>query len=388
MTEFFIHSFNTLSHGFVGYIIPFLFVLTLVVFFHELGHFLVARWAGVKVLTFSLGFGPELVGFNDRHGTRWKISAVPLGGYVKFFGDDSEASTPSSETLSSMTEEERAGSFHHKKVGPRAAIVAAGPIANFILAIVIFTCLFTFFGKPSTSARVDKVEVGSAAEKAGFQVGDVVTAIDGSTIGSFSDMQRIVVAHAGDQLTFAIKRGDSTLELRGTPELKEVKDPFGNTHRQGVMGITRATSPGEITTEKVDPATAAWLGVKETWFVVDQTLSYIGNVFTGRASADQIGGPIRIAQISGQVATLGITPLLHLAAVLSISIGLLNLFPVPLLDGGHLLFYGAEVLRGRPLSDKSQEYGFRVGLALVLMLMVFAFYNDFHQVPWLRSLFG
>jgi regulator of sigma E protease len=388
MSEFFLHSFNTLSQGFVGYIIPFLFVLTIVVFFHELGHFLVARWAGVKVLTFSLGFGPELVGFDDRRGTRWKISAVPLGGYVKFFGDESEASTPSSETLSSMTEEEREGSFHHKKVGPRAAIVAAGPIANFILAIVIFTCLFTFFGKPSTTARVDKVEVGSAAEKAGFQVGDVVTAIDGSAIGSFSDMQRIVVAHAGDQLTFGIKRGDATLELRGTPELKPVKDPFGNTHQQGVMGITRATSPGEVTTEKVNPATALWLGVKETWFVVDQTLSYIGNVFTGRASADQIGGPIRIAQISGQVATLGLAALLHLAAVLSISIGLLNLFPVPLLDGGHLLFYGAEVLRGRPLSDKSQEYGFRVGLALVLMLMVFAFYNDFHQVPWLRSLFG
>ena len=388
MSEFFLHSFNTLSHGFVGYIIPFLFVLTIVVFFHELGHFLVARWAGVKVLTFSLGFGPELVGFNDRHGTRWKISAVPLGGYVKFFGDDSEASTPSSEALSSMTEEERSGSFHHKKVGARAAIVAAGPIANFILAIVIFTGLFTFFGKPSTTARVDKVEAGSAAAAAGFQVGDVVTAIDGTKIGSFSDMQRIVVGHAGDQLTFAIQRGDSTLELRGTPELREVKDQFGNTHRQGVMGITRATTPGEATTEKVDPATALWLGVKETWFVIDQTLSYIGNVFTGRASADQIGGPIRIAQISGQVATLGLTPLLHLAAVLSISIGLRNLFPVPLLDGGHLLFYGAEVLRGRPLSDKSQEFGFRVGLALVLMLMMFAFYNDFHQVPWLRSLFG
>jgi regulator of sigma E protease len=388
MSEFFLHSFNTLSHGFIGYIIPFLFVLTIVVFFHELGHFLVARWAGVKVLTFSLGFGPELAGFNDRHGTRWKISAVPLGGYVKFFGDDSEASTPSSEALASMTEEERAGSFHHKKVGPRAAIVAAGPIANFLLAIVIFTCLFTFFGKPSTTARVDQVEAGSAAAAAGFQVGDVVTAIDGKIIESFSDMQRIVVTHAGDQLVFTVKRGDSTQQLQGTPELREVKDPFGNTHRQGVMGITRSTSAGEVTTEKVDPATALWLGVKETWFVIDQTLSYIGNVFTGRASADQIGGPIRIAQISGQVATLGLTPLLHLAAVLSISIGLLNLFPVPLLDGGHLLFYAAEVLRGRPLSDRSQEYGFRVGLVLVLMLMVFAFYNDFHQVPWLKSLFG
>ena len=388
MSEFFLHSFNTLSHGFIGYIIPFLFVLTIVVFFHELGHFLVARWAGVKVLTFSLGFGPELAGFNDRHGTRWKISAVPLGGYVKFFGDDSEASTPSSEALASMTEEERAGSFHHKKVGPRAAIVAAGPIANFLLAIVIFTCLFTFFGKPSTTARVDQVDAGSAAAAAGFQVGDVVTAIDGKPIGSFSDMQRMVGTRAGEPLTFTIKRGDSTLQLHGTPELKEVKDPFGNAHRLGVLGITRKTSAGEVTTERVDPATAFWLGVKETWFVIDQTLSYIGNVFTGRASADQIGGPIRIAQISGQVATLGITPLLHLAAVLSISIGLLNLFPVPLLDGGHLLFYAAEVARGRPLSDRSQEYGFRFGLVLVLMLMVFAFYNDFHQVPWLKSLFG
>src|SRR6202045_3208359 len=212
MSEFFLHSFNTLGHGLIGYAIPFLFVLTIVVFFHELGHFLVARWAGVKVLTFWLGFGPELAGFDDRHGTGWKISAVPLGGYVKFFGDDSEASTPSSDALASMSEEERQGSFHHKKVGPRAAIVAAGPIANFILAIVIFTCLFTFFGKPSTSARVDQVEAGSAAATAGFQVGDIVTAIDGSKIDSFSDMQRIVSVRAGEPMTFTIKRGDSTLE--------------------------------------------------------------------------------------------------------------------------------------------------------------------------------
>ena len=376
MSEFFLNSFNTLGHGLVGYIIPFLFVLTIVVFFHELGHFLVARWAGVKVLTFSLGFGPELVGFNDRHGTRWKISAIPLGGYVKFFGDDSEASTPSTEALANMTAEEQAGSFHHKKVGPRAAIVAAGPIANFILAIVIFTCLFTFFGKPSTTARVDKIEANSAAARAGFQVGDIVTAIDGKTIGSFSDMQRIVGVHAGDQLTFTIKRGDSTLQLKGTPEQREVKDPFGNAHRLGVLGITRATAPGDVVTERVDPGTAVWLGVKETWFVVDRTLAYIGGVFTGREAADQVGGPLRIAQISGQVATIGLTALIHLAAVLSISIGLLNLFPVPLLDGGHLLFYGIEAVRGKPLSERAQEMGFRIGLALVVMLMIFATFND------------
>ncbi|WGR91970.1 RIP metalloprotease RseP [Bradyrhizobium sp. ISRA443] len=376
MPEFFLHSFNTLSHGLVGYIVPFLFVLTIVVFFHELGHFLVARWAGVKVLTFSLGFGPELVGFNDRHGTRWKISAVPLGGYVKFFGDDTEASTPAAATLAAMTAEERQGSFHHKSVGRRAAIVAAGPFANFILAIAIFTCLFTFFGKPSTSARVDKVEANSAAAAAGFQIGDIVTAIDGTKIDSFSDMQRIVSINAGDALTFTVKRGNSTVQLRGTPELREVKDPFGNTHRMGVMGITRATAPGDAVTEKVDPVTALGLGVKETWFVIDRTLAYIGGIFTGREAADQVGGPLRIAQISGQVATIGVAALIHLAAVLSISIGLLNLFPVPLLDGGHLLFYSVEAIRGRPLSERAQEMGFRIGLGLVLMLMVFATYND------------
>jgi len=376
MSEFFLHSFNTLSHGFIGYIVPFLFVLTIVVFFHELGHFLIARCAGVKVLTFSLGFGPELAGFNDRRGTRWKISAVPLGGYVKFFGDESEASAPSFDALAGMTEEEKAGSFHHKTVGARAAIVAAGPIANFLLAIVIFTCLFTFFGKPSTSARVDRIEANSAAAAAGFQVGDIVTAIDGTKIESFSDMQRIVGTQAGEHLTFTVKRGENTVQLQGTPELREVKDPFGNAHRQGVLGITRQTAAGDVVTERVDPATAMWLGVKETWFVIDRTLAYIGGIFTGREAADQVGGPLRIAQISGQVATIGLAALIHLAAVLSISIGLLNLFPVPLLDGGHLLFYAVEAVRGRPLSERAQEMGFRIGLGLVLMLMVFATYND------------
>ena len=376
MSEFFLHGFNTLSHGVIGYIVPFLFVLTIVVFFHELGHFLVARWAGVKVLTFSLGFGPELAGFNDRHGTRWKISAIPLGGYVKFFGDESEASTPSNAALEAMTAEEREGSFHHKKVGPRAAIVAAGPIANFILAIVIFAGLFAFFGRPNATARVDKVMPGSAAEAAGFQSGDVVTAIDGEKIGNFSDMQRIVSIDAGQALTFMVKRGEGTVSLRATPELKEIKDNFGNVHKMGVLGITRSTEPGDVMVERVDPATAVWLGVKETWFVIDRTLAYVGGVFAGREAADQVGGPLRIAQISGQVATIGLSALIHLAAVLSVSIGLLNLFPVPLLDGGHLLFYAIEAVRGRPLSERAQEMGFRIGLGLVLMLMVFATYND------------
>jgi regulator of sigma E protease len=372
----FLHSFNALSHGLLGYVIPFLFVLTIVVFFHELGHFLVARWAGVKVLTFSLGFGPELFGFNDRHGTRWKVSAIPLGGYVKFFGDESEASTPSADTLKAMTDAERKVSFHGQKVGPRAAIVAAGPIANFLLAIVIFAALFTFFGKPSQTARVDSVQENSAAAAAGFKPGDIVTAINGDAIDSFTDMQRFVSTQAGVPLVFTVKRGDAVVSLTGTPQLREMKDAFGNVHRIGVLGITRSTNPGDTVTQPVNPATAVWLGVKETWFVVDRTVAYIGGIFTGRESADQVGGPIRIAQISGQVATIGLAALIHLAAVLSVSIGLLNLFPVPLLDGGHLLFYAIEAVRGKPLSDRSQELGFRVGLALVLMLMLFATYND------------
>ncbi len=376
MSEFFLHSFDALSHGIIGYIVPFIFVLTIVVFFHELGHFLVARWAGVKVLAFSIGFGPELFGFNDRHGTRWKISAIPLGGYVRFFGDDTEASTPSTAILGAMNAEERKGSFHHKKVGPRAAIVAAGPIANFILAIVIFAGLFAVFGRPNATARVDKVIAGSAAEAAGFRSGDKVLAIDGEKIGNFSDMQRIVSTDAGQALTFTVQRGASTIELRATPELKEIKDNFGNVHKLGVLGITRSTEPGDVMVERVDPATAVWLGVKETWFVVDRTVAYIGGVFAGREAADQVGGPLRIAQISGQVATIGLAALIHLAAVLSVSIGLLNLFPVPLLDGGHLLFYAIEAARGRPLSERAQEMGFRIGLGLVLMLMVFATYND------------
>jgi regulator of sigma E protease len=359
-----------------GYIVPFLFVLTVVVFFHELGHFLVARLCGIRVLTFSLGFGPEIVGFYDRYGTRWKISAVPLGGYVKFFGDENAASVPDHAAAAVMTEEEKAVSFIHKPVGPRAAVVAAGPIANFILAIAIFACVFAIFGKQTTSARVDSVQPASAALAAGFQPGDLVTSINGEAIDSFADMQRIVSINAGDSLTIVVERGGVPVTLHATPELKELKDNFGNVHRLGVLGISRSMKPGDIKTEKVNPLQAVVMGAQETWFVVDRTLTYIGGVFAGRESADQLGGPIRIAQVSGQVASAGFVALIHLAAVLSVSIGLLNLFPIPLLDGGHLLFYGIEAARGRPLSERAQEVGFRIGLAIVVMLMIFATFND------------
>ena len=362
--------------GLVGYLVPFLFVLTIVVFFHGLGHFLVARRCGIKVLVFSIGFGPEIVGFYDRYGTRWKIAAVPLGGYVKFFGDDNAASVPDHEAAAAMNEAEKAVSFVHKPVGPRAAVVAAGPIANFVLAIAIFAGVFMAVGKQTTSARVDAVQPTSAAQAAGFQPGDLVLAIDGEKIASFADMQRIVSVSAGDPLNIEVERGGVHVTLKATPQLKELKDNFGNVHRLGVLGISRSMAPGDIKTQKVGPLQAVVLGAQETWFVVERTLSYIGGVFTGREAADQLGGPIRIAQVSGQVASAGFVALIHLTAVLSVSIGLLNLFPIPLLDGGHLLFYGIEAVRGRPLSERAQEVGFRIGLAIVVMLMIFATFND------------
>jgi regulator of sigma E protease len=376
MGSYFLSHIHALGGGLVGYLVPFLFVLSLVVFFHELGHFLIARWCGVRILAFSIGFGPEIVGFNDRHGTRWKIAVIPLGGYVKFFGDDSAASTPDTARIATMSASERSESFVGQSVWKRAAIVVAGPMANFILAIVIFGGVFMFYGKQTMSARVDSVQPDSAAAAAGFQPGDLVTAINGSAVGDFSDMQRIVSESAGETLKITIKRDGTDKVLTATPTLSEEKDIFGNVHRIGLLGIRRSTAPEDLKYQPVSPPEAVWMGAQETWFVIDRTLSYIGGVVVGREAANQLGGPIRIAEMSGQVATLGFGALLHLAAVLSVSIGLLNLFPIPLLDGGHLLFYSVEAARGRPLSERAQEVGFRIGLAIVLMLMIFATFND------------
>ncbi len=367
---------HALGGGVVGYLIPFLFVLSLVVFFHELGHFLVARWCGVRILVFSIGFGPEIVGFNDRYGTRWKISAIPLGGFVKFFGDENAASVPDVSRGANMDPQERAESFMFQPVPKRAAIVVAGPLANFLLAIVIFAGVFMIYGKQTMSARVDAVQPASAAEQAGFMPGDVVLAINGHHIDNFTEMQRFVSASAGEALEITIERDGTEKVLKATPTLKEVKDNFGNVQHVGILGISRSMAPEDLKLHPVAPLDAIWLSVQETWSVVDRTLSYIGGVISGREAANQLGGPIRIAQMSGQVASFGFVPLIQLAAVLSISIGLLNLFPIPLLDGGHLLFYGIEAIRGRPLSERAQEVGFRIGLAIVLMLMIFATFND------------
>jgi regulator of sigma E protease len=369
---------DTLLH----YLLPFLFVLTVVVFVHELGHFLVARWCGVAIKTFSIGFGPEVVGFNDRHGTRWRLSWIPLGGYVKFI-DDENAASAGQKSPEELTPEERAHSFRGKSLGQRAAIVAAGPIANFVLAVVIFTMIFGIFGERITAAKVDIVTPGSAAERAGFLPGDKVLSIDGQAIESFSEMQRIVGTSPDQPLHFVVERQGKTIDITATPERKEITDNFGNVIRLGLLGIQRNASADDWTLKRHDPVTAFVMAVKECYFVVSRSLGYLYDVVTGRESADQLGGPIRIAQVSGQVATAGFVALLNLAAIISVSIGLLNLFPIPMLDGGHLLFYGIEAIRGRPLSESTQEIGFRIGLAFVLMLMIFATWNDLIHLKFL-----
>jgi regulator of sigma E protease len=372
----FLSHLHALGGDLVHYLVPFLFVLSLVVFFHELGHFLVARWCGVKILAFSIGFGPELLGFYDRYGTRWRIAAIPLGGYVKFLGDENAASVPDRSHLSGMNAADRAQSLVFQPVFKRAAIVAAGPLANFLLAIVIFAGIFMLYGMQTMSARVDAVQPGSPAAAAGFKPGDLVVAINGQTINDFADMQRIVADSAGKALDITVKRGASQVELKATPQLQQNKDVFGNVERIGLLGIKRSPAPGELKYQPVSPPQAVWMAIHQTWDVVDQTLSYLGGVVTGNKSANQLSGPIGIARIVGQAATISFGFFFQIAGVISVSIGLLNLFPIPMLDGGHLLFYLIEALRGRPLSEKAQEVGFRIGFAIVVMLMIFATFND------------
>lgn len=354
----------------------FLFLITLIVFIHELGHFLVARWCGVTVSVFSIGFGREIFGFDDRHGTRWRFAWIPLGGYVKFLDDENAASVPDRDALNKLTEEELSGAFQNKSLAARAAVVIAGPLANFILAAAIFALMIIFVGQRFTIPRVDDVVAGSAAQTAGFKVGDLVKTIDGEPIKSFNEMRRIVSINAGETLAFTVERGGTTVDLTVIPTRVDVKDRFGNVNPVGQLGVKRSASPDDWIHERHDPLTAVWLGIEETYVATKTTLTLLGRIITGREPADQLGGPIRIAKISGEMATLGFGALLSLAAYLSISIGLINLFPIPMLDGGHLVFYAVEAIRGRPLSDRGLEIGYRIGLTLVIMLMIFATWND------------
>jgi regulator of sigma E protease len=353
------------------YGIVFVVMLTVLVFVHEMGHYLVARRNGVRVEVFSIGFGPELIGWTDRAETRWKISLIPLGGYVKMFGETPVAEEPGAADTP-LAPAEREVSFHHKRLAQRAAIVIAGPVANFLFAIVVFALLFSIVGQPFTAPRVDSVVPDSAAERAGLMPGDLFKMVDGMTIERFEDLQQIVSQRPETPIEIVVERDGREVRLTATPTLREFEDRFGNQHRVGQLGIKRHGK--ELV--RHDPLTAVWQATKETARLTTATLAAVGQMITGVRPADELRGVLGIAKMTGDVLQVDTASMIWLMAYISINLGLINLFPIPMLDGGHLLFYIAEAVRGKPLGLRAQEYGFRIGLALVLTLMVFATWND------------
>ena len=364
--------------AFGGYVAPFLLVLGIVVFFHELGHFLVGRWCGVKADVFSLGFGPELIGCVDSHGTRWRLSAIPLGGYVKFHGDANAASAGAD--ISAFSEEERRISFPTQPVWKRALIVAAGPFANFILAIVIFAGVALFVGKGVLTPRVEALRPGEVAEAAGFKAGDVIRTINGAPILSWAELQRVVQISAEIPLRFVVEREGQEVALTATPKLRVLDTPFGK-NRVGLIGLEGSRNPGDWTIQRYSLPEAIMQGFQETAYITERTVVMIAGLITGAESLDQVSGPIGTGYVAGKVAAFGFAALMNLTAVLSVSVGLMNLLPIPMLDGGHLLFQAVEALRGRPLSERVQEYGFRLGLLFVVALMLFTTFNDLLKLP-------
>ncbi|MGE0251517.1 MAG: RIP metalloprotease RseP [Dongiaceae bacterium] len=374
-----------LAQGVWGYFIPFVLVLTILVFVHEWGHYFIARLCGVRVEIFSIGFGREIFGWNDSHGTRWKFSLIPLGGYVKMFGDMDVASSRANQR--DYSEEEKKVAFPFKTTGQRAAIVAAGPLANFLFALVVLAGLFMAVGQPFTAPVVDKVIPNSAASKAGVLPGDRIITIDGSAVERFEQIQRWVQRSPGEQMLFDILRKEKMIQLKIVPEVGELTDRFGGKHQIGKMGI----SSGKVDYIKHGLGGALVQSVKETYDICAATLKAVGQMIMGLRSADDLGGPLRIAEMSGKAAQEDIAMLFMLMAMLSINLGLLNLFPIPLLDGGHLVFYAVEMVRGKPADHRLQTLSSMVGLALVLMLMVFATWNDLvhlNVVSYVKSLFS
>ena len=360
----------------------FVFVLTIVVFFHELGHFLVARWCGVTVEAFSIGFGPEIFGFTDKTGTRWKVCWIPLGGYVKFIDDQNAASIPDEEQVVAMTPEQRAGALQLKPLWQRSAVVAAGPIASFLLAIIIFTATYSFLGHGYIKPVVGGFSKDSAAKEAGFKVGDEILSINGSNIRSFMDIKAVVQISGDEPLNFVVLRDGQKVNLTSVSKNVKERDPLGN--KQRLLGISSSLDPKHRVYSRVDPITAVGLSIDQTYTVISATTSYLYRVITGRVSPDQLSGPVGIAVTSGKVAELGgVFSLIQLAAFLSIAIGFFNLFPIPILDGGHLAFHLIEALRGKPLSARTQEFAASIGFALLILLMIFVTRLDImNRIPW------
>jgi regulator of sigma E protease len=359
----------------IGTIVPFLFVLTIVVFVHEMGHYLVGRWCGIGVRAFSIGFGPELFGFNDRHGTRWKLCAIPLGGYVKFVGDMSATSTPDAAHVESLSEDERKIAFHTQPVWKRALTVFAGPAFNFLLTIAVFAVMFGTYGRYVFEPTVAQVQVGSPAERAGFLAGDRFLAVDGEPVETFDDVQRYVSGRSGDAIQFLVRRGEQEVTLTATPEVREIDDRLGKV-KIGAIGVVQTTEQGPPRHIAYGPVGAVTEAVLQTGHIVQSTGRFLKRLVGGREDRCQLGGPVKIAGMAGRAASVGFEVLVQLIAFLSVGIGILNLLPIPPLDGGHLAFYGIEAVIRRPVSEKAMEAVYRAGFFLVLAFMVFVFWND------------
>lgn len=360
----------------LSYVVPFLVVLTAIVFIHEMGHYLVARWNGIAIQTFSLGFGPEIVGFNDRKGTRWRLSAIPLGGYVRFVGDMNAASMPDPDAIAAIDPALQPQLFVNKTVWRRIAVVIAGPAANIILTFVILYALLLGYGRYTIPPVINGVTAGSVAEQAGLQAGDRIVAVDGFAVRGFEDFQRLVATSPARPVSIVLDRNGQSEQLTVVPEAVDTRDRFGNNQRIGRIGVSRDVANTDVTLYRPNAAEAVGMTVEEIHFIVARTVSFLGDFFVGRGDVEQLGGPVKVAKVSGEVASLGIVALVNLMALLSLNIGIFNLLPVPMLDGGHLVYYLVEAVRGRPLSQRVQEIGFRLGFALVLALMVFTLFND------------
>ena len=361
----------------LNYIIPFVVLILVVVFIHEYGHYYFAKKYGVGVTDFSFGFGKELFGWNDKSGTRWKICWIPLGGYVKFFGDRNVFSQADQEKIvNKYSLEDQKKLFVLKPLYQRTIIVAAGPFANFLLAVAIFLSIYMFVGKDFTPAMINEVQNESPAQVAGLKKNDVILEIDGNKVKSILDVSKLIIMSTSEFIDFKVSRFENELILKVKPNVVDAEDNIGNKVKKRMVGIKLSPFNNEINHVKLGPAKALYYSLSEVYFVSISSLKYLGSIISGSGDSSQLGGPIRIAKITGQVAEFGFIPFLSMMAYISISLGLINLFPIPLLDGGHLMFYGFEKILGRPLSQKTQEGFFRIGMFLLLFLMFFATFND------------
>ncbi len=357
----------------VNYFLPFVVIISVIVFIHEFGHYWVARRCGVKVEAFSIGFGREVFGWTNKAGTRWKIALVPLGGYVKMFGDEGAASNPDSEKISELTPEERKIAFNTQPLHKKAAIASAGPIANFLLSILILTFFIWHYGIAESSSEVGKVMKGSAAEETGLKSGDKITELNGVSISKFQELQGIVSLHPDMEMSITYEREGQSIHGKISPKLRESTDIFGNKVEIGQIGISPG---GMVHTAQLAPLPALGAAIRETYTISVQTLTALGQVITGARSVNQLSGTMRIVEYSGQAASHGLETVLWFMVVLSINLGLINLFPIPMLDGGHLFFYAIEAARGRPLKERTLEYCFRFGLLVIISLMLRTAFND------------